>query len=115
MSSVVKTFQPSGILDGISGNQLRKEIISAIETVVEIVKKKHQKKTNKKNAGLGTLLAAVKTVKTTESKIFICSVNKQVKMIFEMTKMERIFQIFNDRDDFKTAILSPECRFFEHH
>ena len=37
MSSVAKTFQPSGILDSINGSQLRREITSAVEAGVDIV------------------------------------------------------------------------------
>lgn len=108
MSSVVKTFQPSGLLDGIQGTQLRREITSVVETGVEIVLLDFQDITFINSSGLGTLLAALKAVRRTGGNIFICSMNQQVKMVFEMTKMERVFKVFNNRDEFKTAIL-------EHH
>jgi anti-sigma B factor antagonist len=108
MTSVVKSFQPSGLLDGIQGTQLRREITSAVETGVEIVLLDFQDITFINSSGLGTLLAALKAVRTTGGNIFICSMNQQVKMVFEMTKMERVFKVFNNRDEFKTAIL-------EHH
>lgn len=115
MTSVVKAFQPSGILDGINGSQLRREIISAVETGVDIVLLDLQDITFMNSAGLGTLLATLKTVKTAGGKIFVCSVNAQVNMVFEMTKMERIFQIFSNRNEFKNTVLSPEYPVFEHH
>jgi anti-anti-sigma factor len=105
MSSVVKAFQPSGILDGIQGTQLRKEITSVAETGVEIVLLDFQDITFLNSAGLGTLLAALKAVRKTGGNIFICSMNQQVKMVFEMTKMERVFKIFNNRNEFENAIL----------
>jgi anti-anti-sigma factor len=105
MSSVVKIFQPSGILDGIQGAQLRREITSTVETGVEIVLLDFQDITFINSSGLGTLLAALKAVRATGGNIFICSINQQVKMVFEMTKMERIFKVFDNRDEFKTAIL----------
>ena len=113
MSFVVKDFQPTGIFDGIKGNQLRIEITSAVETGIDIVLLDLQDITFMNSAGLGTLLAALKMVRTTGGRIFICSVSEPVKMVFEITKMERIFQIFNSRDEFNSAILSPECMFFE--
>lgn len=115
MTSVVKAFQPSGILDGINGNQLRKEIISAVETGVDIVLLDFQDITFMNSAGLGTLLAALRTVKTKGNQIFICSLNEQVKMLFGMTKMERVFEIFANRDEFKSSILSPDCQLLENH
>ncbi len=108
MSFVVKAFQPSGILDGINGSQLRREIISALEIGVDIVLIDLQEVNFMNSAGLGTLLAALRAAKETDSKIFICSLNEQIKMIFEMTKMERVFKIFNNRDEFKSAILPSE-------
>jgi anti-anti-sigma factor len=114
MSFVVKAFQPSGVLDGINGNQLRREIISAVETGFDIVLLDLQDITLMNSAGLGTLLAALRTVRTNGGKIFICSISEQVKMLFEMTKMERVFEVFGNRDEFKSAILSPECQLREH-
>jgi anti-anti-sigma factor len=111
MNFVVKAFQPSGILDGINGGQLRREIISAIETGVDIVLIDLQDVNFMNSAGLGALLAALRVAKETESKIFICSLNEQLKMVFEMAKMERVFKIFNTRDEFKSAILPSEYQF----
>lgn len=115
MSSVVKAFQPSGILDGINGNQLRREIISAVETGADIVLLDLQDITFMNSAGLGTLLAALRTVKTKGSNIFICSVNEQVDMLFTMTKMERVFNVYSNRDEFKNKILSPDHQLLENH
>jgi anti-anti-sigma factor len=113
MSFVVKAFQPSGVLDGISGSQLRREIISAVETGFDIVLLDFQDITLMNSAGLGTLLAALRTVRTKGGKIFICSISEQVKMLFGITKMERFFETFVNRDEFESAILSPECQLVE--
>ncbi len=114
MSSVVKAFQPSGILDGITGNQLRRNITAAVETGIDIVLLDLQDITFMNSAGLGTLLAALRAVKNTGGNIFLCSANEQVKMLFGMTKMERVFEIFLNRDEFKNAVLPTEYRLFEH-
>ena len=115
MTSVVKAFQPSGILDGINGNQLRREIISTVETGVDIVLLDLQDVTFMNSAGLGTILAALRAVKTKGSNIFICSVNEQVEMLFNMTKMERIFNIYSSRDEFNSKILSPDRQLLENY
>ena len=115
MSSVVKAFQPSGIFDGIQGNQLRIEITSAVETGVDIVLLDLQDITFMNSAGLGTLLAALKAARKIGGKISLCSVNEQVQLLLRMTKMERIFEIFNNRDEFERAIIPPEYRLLEHH
>jgi anti-anti-sigma regulatory factor len=63
MSFVVKAFQPSGILDGINGSQLRREIISALEIGVDIVLIDLQDIKFMNSAELGTLLAALRAAK----------------------------------------------------
>jgi anti-anti-sigma factor len=88
MSFVVKAFQPSDILDGINGSQLRREIISALEIGVDIVLIDLQDVKVMYSAGLCTLLAALRAAKETDSKVFICSLNEPIKMIFEMSKTE---------------------------
>jgi anti-anti-sigma factor len=114
MIPVVKAFQPSGILDGINGSQLRRDITAAVETGIDIVLLDLQDITFMNSAGLGTLLAALRSVKTTGGKIFLCSANEQVKMLFGMTKMEQVFEIFPNRDEFKNTILATNYRLFEH-
>jgi anti-sigma B factor antagonist len=106
MSSVVKVFQPSGILNGIQGNELRREITDAVQTGVNIVLIDLQDITLMDSSGLGAILAALRTVRASGGKLFLCSIKEQVKMLFEMTRMERLFQTFTNQDEFNQAILS---------
>ncbi|HYW19846.1 MAG TPA: STAS domain-containing protein [Nodularia sp. (in: cyanobacteria)] len=105
MSPIIKTFQPSGLLNGMRGSELRQEISSAVENGVDIVLIDLAAVKLMDSSGLGTLLSTLRIVKAAGAKIFICSVNDAVKMLFEMTKMERIFEIFVDQDEFNRALL----------
>jgi anti-sigma B factor antagonist len=106
MSSNVKILQPSGNLDGIRGKQLRQEIISAIGSGTDTILLDFQDLAFMDSAGLGMLLSALKTVREKEAKLFLCSINEQVTMLFEMTKMERIFKILTNRDEFNNTVVS---------
>jgi anti-anti-sigma factor len=108
MNPVIKTFQPAGLLDGIRGSELRQEITSAVENGVEIILIDLAAVKLMDSSGLGTLLSSLRIVKAAGAKLFICSVNNSVKMLFEMTKMERIFQIFVDEDEFNRALVQQE-------
>ncbi|MCC5633104.1 STAS domain-containing protein [Nostoc sphaeroides] len=105
MSPIIKIFQPSGILDGIRGSELRQQITFAVENSVDIVLIDLAAVKIMDSSGLGTLLSALRIVKSAEAKLVICSVNDSVKMLFEITKMERIFQIFVDQDEFHRALV----------
>jgi anti-anti-sigma factor len=106
MSNTIKIFQPSGIFDGIRGNELRQEITSVLKSHVKIILIDLAAVQLMDSSGLGTLLSILRTVKTAEVKLFVCSVNNSVKMLFEMTKMERVFEIFADRDEFNRYLLT---------
>jgi anti-anti-sigma regulatory factor len=83
MNPVVKVVQPSGILDGTKAGQFRQEISQLVEANVDIV-----------------------LIDFQDSKLFICSVNEQIKMLFELTSMDRVFEIFPSREEFENAVLS---------
>lgn len=106
MSPVVKVLQPSGILDGTKAGQFRQEISKLVESNVNIVLIDFQDVTFMDSSGLGALVLALKTVRAAGGKLFICSVNEQIKMLFELTSMDRVFEIFPTREDFENSVVS---------
>jgi anti-anti-sigma factor len=107
MSSIVKIVQPSGILDGVRTNELRREISDVVESGADIVLVDFQDVTFMNSSGLGALVAILKGVRSAGRELFICSLNEQVKMIFELTKMNRVFKTFASRDEFEQKVTSP--------
>lgn len=108
MNSSIKIVQPSGILDGIRGNQLRREISDVVATGADIVLIDLKDVNFIDSSGLGSLVSAMKTVRSVGGKLFICSVNDQVRMLFELTKIDRVFEIFTDRDEFTQKVLATK-------
>jgi anti-anti-sigma factor len=106
MSPVVKVVQPSGILDGTKAGQFRQEISDLVEANADIVLIDFQDVSFMDSSGLGALVLALKTVRAAGGKLFICSVNEQIKMLFELTSMDRVFEIFPNREEFESAVLS---------
>ncbi|HBB36344.1 MAG TPA: anti-sigma factor antagonist [Cyanobacteria bacterium UBA8803] len=106
MTTVVKVVQPSGILDGTKAAQFRQEISDLVESNVDIVLIDFKEVTFMDSSGLGALVLALKTVRAAGGKLFVCSVNEQIKMLFELTSMDRVFEIFPTREDFESAVVS---------
>ena len=106
MSSTVKVLQPSGILDGASANQLRRDINDVVENGAEIVLVDFQDITFMNSTGLGALVATLRTVRSAGGELFICSLNEQVQMIFQLTKMDRVFKPLANRDEFDQKVLA---------
>lgn len=105
MSPLVKILQPSGKIDAVRGNQLRREISEVVETKPDIVLIDFQDVTFMDSSGLGALLSAFKTVRSAGGKFYICSVKDQVQMLFELTKMDRVLEKFANRDEFNQKVL----------
>jgi anti-anti-sigma factor len=106
MSPVVKVVHPTGILDGTKAQQFREEISQLVEQKTEVVLIDFKNVTFMDSSGLGALVLALKTVRAAGGKLFICSVNDQIKMLFELTSMDRVFEIFADYDAFNRHLAS---------
>jgi anti-sigma B factor antagonist len=105
MSPNVKVLKPSGILDGIRGHELRREVNNLVTTGTDIVLIDLQDIKFIDSSGLGALVSAVKIVRNAGCKLYVCSVNDQVRMLFELTKVDRIFKKFTDQEEFKRQVL----------
>lgn len=108
ISPVVKVVQPSGILNGAKAQPFRKEILNHVENGADIVLIDFKDVTFMDSSGLGALVLALKTVRAGGSQILVCSINEQLKTLFELTSMDRVFTIYANQDDFNNAVLSKK-------
>ncbi|ALF53695.1 sulfate transporter [Nostoc piscinale CENA21] len=106
MNSSIKIIQPQGILNGITGNELRREVSDLLDNGTDIVLIDLKEVNFIDSSGLGSLVSAAQMVRNTNAKLFVCSVSDQVKMLFELTKIDRVIQVFVDQDDFKRQVLT---------
>ncbi|MFN6486861.1 MULTISPECIES: STAS domain-containing protein [unclassified Nostoc] len=108
MSLSVEVLELSGILDGIRGNELRREVSSILANGTEILLIDMKEVKFIDSSGLGSLVSAMQMARNANAKLFVCSISAQVKMLFELTKMDRIFQSFADQDEFNREILATQ-------
>ncbi|NJK74770.1 MAG: STAS domain-containing protein [Oscillatoriales cyanobacterium RU_3_3] len=104
MSPVVKIIQPSGILDGTKAGEFRQEINLLVEEGADVVLIDFQDVTFMDSSGLGALVLALKTVRAAGSQLVVCSINEQIRILFELTSMDRVFEIFPSRSAFDSKI-----------
>lgn len=105
MTTGVYVIEPSGILDSPKGEQFRQLVDDALATGKEIILIDLKDITFVDSSGLGALVSVLKKVRAAERRMYVCSVNDQVRMLFELTSMDRVFQIFKDKDDFQTKVM----------
>ncbi|WP_299487153.1 STAS domain-containing protein [Acaryochloris sp. IP29b_bin.137] len=96
-----KVVQPTELLDGISANQLRREITDVMAEGVKTILVDLQDVTFMNSSAIGALVATLKAVRAGGGEMFLCSLNDQVRIIFELTKMDQIFKICADRHEFE--------------
>ncbi|MEA5604162.1 STAS domain-containing protein [Nostoc sp. UHCC 0252] len=108
MNKSVKVLELSGILDGIRGNELRREVSNTLANGTEILLIDMKEVNFIDSSGLGALVSAMQMTRNANAKLFVCSISAQVRMLFELTKMDRIFQTFADQDEFNRQVLAMQ-------
>lgn len=105
MSANVSTFTPSGRLDGEVANELRQNILNALKEEVDIILLDLEAVSFMNSSAIGALIATKKAVHSAGKQLYICSVQDQVQIIFELTRMDQVLQPFADRTEFETKVL----------
>ncbi|MBD2299230.1 STAS domain-containing protein [Nostoc sp. FACHB-87] len=106
MDSTIKVIQPQGVLNGLTGNKLQHEVSNLLDNGADMLLIDLKEVHFIDSSGLGSLVAAAQMVKTAHAKLFVCSVSDQVNMLFQLTKINRVFQTFADQEDCKRQVLA---------
>ncbi len=100
MNSVVQIIEPEGILDGTKTANFQHQIEQSVERGVHTILVDFCNVTFMDSSGLGALVKALKMLNAADVQLFLCSLNEQVKMLFELTSMDDYFIILSDRQEF---------------
>ncbi len=104
MNSVVQIIEPEGILDGTKTADFHHQIEQSMESGVRTILVDFSNVTFMDSSGLGALVKAFKTLKTADVSFFLCSINEQIKMLFELTSMDEYFSILDNRQEFEQQL-----------
>jgi anti-anti-sigma factor len=110
MDMKVSIIESHGVLDANRGNQLRRDVSDLIakQKELDVVLIDLKEVNFIDSSGLGALVSSMQIVRNANAKLFVCSASAQVKMLFELTKVDRIIQNFADREEFKRQVLSVQ-------
>jgi anti-anti-sigma factor len=100
----IVVIKPSGILDSTQTKKLRNEIEEILSSGGSTILMDLENVTFMDSSGLGALVIILKAVRTSEGKFYVCSMNSQVQMLFELTGMNKVFDIFASQADFYQTI-----------
>jgi anti-anti-sigma factor len=96
----IELIELSGIIDSTRTQDLHERIDAGIEQGARVILVDLKNVTFMDSSGLGALVTALKTIRAAGGKLCVCSMNEQVKILFELTSMDRVFEIFRDQSDF---------------
>lgn len=102
MNNFVKILKIAGILDGANANNLCYGISCSLEKGVKVILIDLQNVDSINSQGLFGLATALKTVRSSGKKLCLCSLNQQLKMVFEMSRMEQFLKFLLIRMSFIT-------------
>ena len=105
MNYIIKVIKPSGILDGTKAPTFRQEVSNCVKEGADKILINFQEVTFMDSSGLGALVLALKTVRAAGGKLFLCSINEQIRMLFELTSMDRVFEIHPNQEAFEKDVL----------
>ncbi len=114
MNPEVIVIKPSGILDNRHSTQLRQEVeaICAGATDSSIAQSGQPITllidladiTFIDSTGLGNLVLVFKALQAAGGQLYLCSVGQQVRLLFELTGVDQVFQIFPDQASFEARL-----------
>ncbi|MBH8560976.1 STAS domain-containing protein [Nostoc sp. CENA67] len=102
----VKVIKLSGIVNTTNSQELRENITNLLESGAKTVLVDCQDVTFMDSSALGALVLAFKTLRAADTKLVLCSINEQVRILFELTGMDKVFEIFPNQDKFNEVALS---------
>ncbi len=108
LNPTVKIVQPSGLLDKNNASQFDRQIRAVLDEGANIVLVDFQDVTFIDSSGLGALVSAVKTVRSANGQLAVCSINHQIRILFEIACVDTLIEIFASQDDFHNATFRAE-------
>ena len=103
----IATIEPSGYVCAANANEFKDQLTSAVasssEFSVLLVDMKQVEFID--SAGLMALVSAFRLAQSIGKRFSLCSVAPSIQIVFELTQLDGVFDIFDSRDAFE-ALLS---------
>lgn len=100
VATPIKVIQPTGVLDVTNCSQLRQEIMEVANLGGCNVLVDCQNLSFMDSSGLSALVLASQKMREVNGQLSICSINQQIEMLFELSSMDDIFEIFPSSAEF---------------
>lgn len=106
MSSKFLTVEPIGSVNAANASELQQQLTSVVisqECSALLVDMEQVEFLD--SAGLMALVSTFRLAQSLNRRFSVCSLPPSVRMIFELTQLDKVFEIFDNRADFEVAII----------
>jgi anti-sigma B factor antagonist len=100
-----QVIQPSGVLTGATSDELIQQFNRCLESTVKIVLIDLQNVDFIDSSGLGTLVSLHTKLRLAGGRLYLCAAKDQARTLFDVSDMDRIFEIFPNREAFYTSVI----------
>jgi anti-sigma B factor antagonist len=104
-SSNIATFQPSGYITAANVNEFKQALLSAVTSQdysTFLMDMSHVEFLD--SAGLMALVSAFRQAQSMGKRFSLCSLAPSVRIIFELTQLDRVLEIFENKEAFDRTI-----------
>lgn len=99
MNSIIQVISYSELLEINKDNHFYLKFDQLVKCGIQIILIDLKNVTLITSSGIIALIIAFKAVKNAGGKLFICSLNEQPRMLFELTRLDQIFETFTDLEE----------------
>jgi anti-anti-sigma factor len=104
MSFATRLIQPSSLLSIAAINLFRAEVKKAVDSDAAVILVDFSNITSMGSSSFIAVVKALQLVRTSNRQLFLCSMNEQIRMLFELTGLDQVFNTFADFDAFNRYV-----------
>lgn len=105
VSPQITVFQPQGHINASNAPELQNQLVAAVasqSTSVILVDMEQVQSLD--SAGLMALVSALTRAQNLNRRFSLCCVSPSIRIIFELTQLDRVFEIFENRAAFEATL-----------
>lgn len=101
----VTVVQPHGHINASNAVEFQQQLTTAVSSRhPQVVLIDMSQVESLDSAGLMALVSALSSAQSLNHRFSLCCISASIRIIFELTQLDRIFEIFEDRATFAAAI-----------
>ena len=101
----ITTFQPTGYVSAANAEEFLNELTNVIKERSNSILLVDMKEIEfMDSAGLMALIKSFRLSQSLNRRFSICSVAPSVRIVFEVTQLDKVFEIFDSKKDFEATL-----------